>query len=430
MGFGDLLLLLWLWGVCVHIWRLTNIDFVTLLKLQGTSLDVANSSHNQYKHVIQPEQIVYRAATDLSLLFLSVFVCFNKIARGAFNQEGNPLVAHYLAVCLMVFLLYRMVVVEHRSLWWSMLWQVIAAPMYAITFRCGYIGDILTSLVRVFVPLALSFAYVYGSIQNYLFADSTQTTTSSSSSAVDQSEAMTRWEEKFVFESIILPFLTLFPLWIRLVQCLRRSVETGKAWPHFGNALKYTSAIAVIAFGTFSPSVRTHTLWIAGFVFATLFQFTWDVFMDWGILVSANSVEADNNASLCGILALRRVRIVGPTYVYVVIAVVNIVLRFAWTLTLLPNNAYSATNVSVVSMLMTHLGPVIAAAEVFRRMIWGILRLEWEQLEAIGPPNTDIVSERVSAVSSDSSSEMSKPFSKVNKKSCTMLLICNIINCC
>ena len=62
------------------------------------------------------------------------------------------------------------------------------------------------------------------------------------------------------------------------MQCLRKSVETGERWPHIPNALKYTSAIIVIAVGVFQPSVRTYgtlpnVVWVIFFVLATCYQY-------------------------------------------------------------------------------------------------------------------------------------------------------------
>ena len=36
MCIGDLLLLLWMWGVSMRVWRSAGIDFVRLLRLEGT----------------------------------------------------------------------------------------------------------------------------------------------------------------------------------------------------------------------------------------------------------------------------------------------------------------------------------------------------------------------------------------------------------
>lgn len=57
-----------------------------------------------------------------------------------------------------------------------------------------------------------------------------------------------------------------------------------RRWPHLGNALKYATAMSVSLFGTFQPQMHSSALWVFCFVYATLYQFTWDVIMDWDLL--------------------------------------------------------------------------------------------------------------------------------------------------
>ena len=58
----------------------------------------------------------------------------------------------------------------------------------------------------------------------------------------------------------------------------------GRRWPHLGNALKYATAMSVSLFGTFQPQMKSSWVWVFCFVYATLYQFTWDVVMDWDLL--------------------------------------------------------------------------------------------------------------------------------------------------
>ncbi|CAM9573445.1 unnamed protein product, partial [Phaeothamnion confervicola] len=82
----------------------------------------------------------------------------------------------------------------------------------------------------------------------------------------------------------LVPFLTAAPLWWRFQQNLRRAHDTGERWPHLGNALKYATAMSVSLFGTFRPGLHDSPTWISAFVGATLYQFAWDVFMDWDLI--------------------------------------------------------------------------------------------------------------------------------------------------
>jgi hypothetical protein len=363
MCFGDLLLLLWMWGISIQVWRKTGIDYVHLLSLEGTELEYTISN--------TPEHMVYSSATDLSLLFFVVFICFNKARRGVFGMSGSLPFAHAMPTIMVGYFIYRIFVpIQTRQKWLGYLKNVLLAPMYPVIFRDGYIGDILTSLVRVLLPLTFSIAYLAMSAVAWLSNDIKALSSTSD----------TWWQSSIFFRIFLVPFVSLSPLWIRLMQCLRRASETGKRWPHFGNALKYTSAIIVISFGTFQPELRNNSVWIASFVFATLFQYTWDLTMDWGIICYATS---PNQPSLFGI-TIRQTKLLGPFWLYVLIMCTNLLLRFAWATSLLPEDPNSSS--TFYSIIISHIGPLVAAGEILRRMVWGFLRLELEQLEVLGLP--------------------------------------------
>lgn len=342
MCIGDLLLLLWMWGVSMRVWRKAGIDFVRLLSLEGTEVDGHQS----------PESAVYSSATDLSLIFLVIFIVFNKTVRGVLNIHGSRALAHVIPTLMVVFFFYRIVFpISSRRRWLKMLRQVLLAPFTPVGFRDGYIGDLLTSLVRVLLPMCFSLAYLVMSAYAWL----------SNNIKAASSTSDLWWDHSFFYRFALVPFITLYPLWIRLMQCLRRSVESGKRWPHMANALKYASAIAVISYGTFRPHLREDMMWIICFVCATVFQFSWDLTMDWGIVVSSTS-KAASESSFLGI-SLRKNRLLGPSWRYIAVIFANFILRFAWALTLLPQNEEDGEK-SVYNRILFHLTPLVAALEV------------------------------------------------------------------
>ena len=68
--------------------------------------------------------------------------------------------------------------------------------------------------------------------------------------------------------------------------------------------------------------------------------------------------------------------------IYYFIAFTNLCFRFAWSLTLMPEVLFSDNTVS--STLLAHVEPVVASIEIVRRMLWAILRVEWEHIETGG----------------------------------------------
>lgn len=343
-----------MWGVSIYVWRTSGIDYLQLLQLQNTD----------FPYLKNPEMHVYSAATNLSIIYLVVFIIFNKFLRGIFSLNGNPAIAHAIPSCLALYFIYRSVLVMRRHrVWWDMLKRVLTAPMTDVIFRDGYVGDLLTSLVRVSISFSYSLFYIAITIYSWLSND--MKTASSSS---------TMWQQASLYRYLIVPFLTLIPLWLRLMQCLRRSLETGHRWPHYFNAIKYSAAICVLSFGIFNPHLQQNATWIFCLVLATMYQFYWDITMDWGLV----------KISPRGDISVRKEKVVSPSYVYVIVVALNFVLRFAWAVTLLPEDYTEHSR--VYTYIFRYFQTLMAALEIVRRMVWGFYRLEYEQLETLGIP--------------------------------------------
>ena len=380
--FGDLLLLLFMWCISMFVWKSSGIDFINILNLSST--EVATTKY--------PVPLVLKSFVDDVLIFLLSFILFNKVIRGSHKGQYRLAVAHVIPVLLTIYYCYRVFQPwESRKPWLEMLWKVLAAPLYPVEFRDGYIGDLLTSLVRVSVPFLFSILYVILSLYAWI--------TNDLDSAITTSNLW--WTEYTLFTNFIIPFLMFCPLWIRLLQCLRRSVETGNRWPHYGNALKYTAALLVISYGSFQPELRSNSFWIACFVFATIYQFLWDLFQDWGML-SISGLDFPSSDIFTNIqyfcnqypkfsLQFRSKRLLGSVYIYYFVIIFNLAFRFAWTLTLLPPVNPKDHGFSLYSVLMYHVSTLIAALEIIRRMIWGFFRLEWEQIELMKKSDLQIL---------------------------------------
>ncbi len=396
MFVGDLLLLLWMWGASLYVWRTSGIGFMRLLSLEETTLTSME----------RPEEVVYASAKELSIIYLAVFSIFNMTQRGFFgvyaaaaaaggaSEDGegddddstferkNFHFVHCLPLLMIGYFVFRLVTPwQIKSKWFYFLFKVVCAPFYPVDFQAGYVGDLLTSLVRVLISMAYFLFYVCLIPVTWFatFTTEDEDGTISELTGFQFLRGSSWWRQSRLVQLVVIPALTLTPLLIRLFQCLRRSVESGQRWPHMANAAKYTSAILVVSTGIFVPSVRSSPIWVLCFIGATCYQFVWDLTMDWGIIVKADGALAQPSHSFGG-LALRRHRLLGPTYVYFAIMAGNLVLRFAWTLTLMESDV-SVDPHSLRASFFSHLTPLVAAAEVLRRMVWGFLRLEWEHIE-------------------------------------------------
>lgn len=164
---------------------------------------------------------------------------------------------------------------------WEAIWKVATAPLHPPSFFHGYVGDIFTSMVKVFQDVAWTVCWV-------------------ASGGFTRSEDMKNnttfpWVSAHWYKNVLIPIICLFPLLIRFNQCLRRYIDTGDRFPHLANAGKYALSQTVTLFGAFHPLYLEYipelrgkinlfqVFWMLVFVSSSLYSFTWDVFMDWGL---------------------------------------------------------------------------------------------------------------------------------------------------
>jgi hypothetical protein len=406
-----------MWGASVYVWRVHKIDYTKLLTLDTTedkcflpAADLEKQGETSITLEKAPESGIFSAAVDLSVGLLFTLAIFTQQSRLNLQYKielardpvvslappnegsGSPEAAQSYQYCevfpvlFTVWFVYKMVTPwSKRRHYFTMLYNVCTAPFQPVFFIDSYVGDILTSLVKVLVRTATLSIFIV--IYSILWLVSNRG--SASGPVLDRVAVHQAILESPLYQYGVVPFFTLLPLWLRLVQCLRRANETSKRFPHFCNGLKYTSAFSVIAFATFQPECKSSGVWVLCFVGATIFQYSWDVTMDWGLVESVDQ-GGNGRASECasGITALLsnfRIRselLLRPIGLYPLIMIVNLILRFSWTLTLIPDGRYagSLNSKPLLHVLFVYLAPIMAAVEIIRRMIWGFIRVEWEHI--------------------------------------------------
>lgn len=168
------------------------------------------------------------------------------------------------------------------------------------------------------------------------------------------------------------------PAWFRFAQCVRRWKDDNRGpFPHLVNAGKYSTTFFVVIFATLSRE-RSHVyessfqnpffiMWIFSMCICSVYTYTWDVKMDWGLF--------DANASKEYKCLREEIVYSTPKYYYFAI-VEDFILRFGWTLSV------SLTEVGIVhaDLMMSILAPL----EIFRRFVWNFFRLENEHLNNCG----------------------------------------------
>mmetsp|Transcript_2942 Transcript_2942/g.6034 ORF Transcript_2942/g.6034 Transcript_2942/m.6034 type:complete len:216 (+) Transcript_2942:16-663(+) len=165
-----------------------------------------------------------------------------------------------------------------------------------------------------------------------------------------------------------------------------------KRYQHLLNALKYSSSLFPLCVSAYQKTVDTEKaaqvdkVFIALIVINSLYCLTWDIVMDWGMMTSPTAVFADSSCvpggGSSGVVVEARAndwthhclrpRLRFGLGMSMGILLADCVLRFAWLLrfvehVIFPNNdAY---------ILWTQL------LEAFRRAIWNLLRVEWENIK-------------------------------------------------
>jgi len=136
------------------------------------------------------------------------------------------------------------------------------------------------------------------------------------------------------------------------------------------NFLKYLTALPVIAFafcyvraGEFSQMLEKEDfefMWALAAVLNSMFSFLWDLVMDWGLLQPG----ADT-------FGLRQVLLFKGVFgFYQVLILQNLIGRTLWSLRWSPQ--------ATLTLGAFLLGTFQQSAEVFRRCLWNLLRVEWE----------------------------------------------------
>lgn len=372
-GCGGLLLLQWCWGFSVWVWSRYRVNYIYLFDFNPS--------------IVNSPLAIFNEAVDHTLFYLVCTLLYYK--AGAHDIPGS-FPAGVFPFILVVYTSYQLLFpLRTRAPMWQAIGEVVTSPMTSPTFFHGYIGDIFTSLVKVFQDLAWTFFFVFSG--DWMISEDRKASTKH------------RWARHVWYSQILIPLLTLLPLWIRFNQCLRRYTDTGKRFPHLANAFKYALSQTVTLFGAFHPLyMRNKTesdifqaFWMFAFVASSLYSFCWDLFQVsrqefvWNKCFDPRMTSIHSLNSLPFFLARffhtkdwglgqREYNFLGPRLMYPKRAMyysiigIDLVLRFAWVLTLLPPESGAAfalpAYLTLVSMML----------EIFRRTVWGFLRLENE----------------------------------------------------
>lgn len=347
----SFLLLEWAWGILTYVWIHNRVNYLYVLDLDP---------HRQ----LFPHQI-FTMASKHTALFIVIFILWYKVTRGDFPAWIPAPWYPFVLMCLFLLGLVFPLSTLRRAL--PLLGNVLASPFGRVTFAHACIGDLLTSMVKPLYDVAYAFC-VFGT--GAFLAES----------AAEQRTC----ETSLVMTLYLKPLITALPLWLRMHQNLRRYYESRERHPWLPNAFKYAFAHAIVLFGAFNPKllqfapdqIVTSTLFVVTFFISTFYTYSWDVSMDWGLARPKHRF-------------LRSELMFQWRWVYYVAIVVDLLLRFVWTMTLVPFAHVQFQNVTLLDFVDNFFGPI----EITRRCMWAAFRVENEHLHSVEGyrKNNDVV---------------------------------------
>ncbi|RDW30087.1 EXS family-domain-containing protein [Yarrowia lipolytica] len=168
--------------------------------------------------------------------------------------------------------------------------------------------------------------------------------------------------------SWFVPCVTAVPYLIRLRQCLIDYSRDGRHF-HLVNALKYCSTLPVLVLGTLMKTHPVRNVWLVAALINSSFSFIWDIKCDWNLSILQDLWDGElNNGGL-------RKTLVYPKWWYYTAMVVDLVLRFTWTLKF--TSSWSHVHDYEAGIFVFQL------LEISRRWMWIFFRVENEWVKAV-----------------------------------------------
>ncbi|KAA8911590.1 hypothetical protein TRICI_003748 [Trichomonascus ciferrii] len=189
------------------------------------------------------------------------------------------------------------------------------------------VADVLTSYSRVITDVVIMFASLYNGRSCIVPPERSQAPV------------------------LVILIFSLAPFLIRLNQCFIEWRSTGKQ-THILNLFKYATAFPMAFARLWSSSDGSLQLWVFTAFVNSAYSFIWDIRCDWDL----------------NIQSLRPIRYFGSKKVYYLAVILDLLLRFTWSLKLFP--AWSLVTDTECGMFY------LALVEIFRRWFWVFLRIE------------------------------------------------------
>ncbi|KAJ2684438.1 Xenotropic and polytropic retrovirus receptor 1, partial [Coemansia spiralis] len=285
---------------------------------------------------------------ELSSLFVLIASCVIWVNFAVHIDHESYICVYVLLGVLLGVLFLPLKAVYWTSRWWLIrsLGRLLCSGLFHVEFRDFFLGDELCSL-----SYTLSTMLLLGCAGSNGWSD------------LDAVCNTTHWWSNAA--------LLMLPNMLRLLQCIRRYLDSGDAFPHLANGAKYSSTIITVWLATSNQILGGSSwmpVWVASAIINSCFTSLWDLLKDWGLF------EADSKYRfLRSELKLSRV------WIYYAAMVLDVTLRFVWIMQISPT-FFSFGH----SVHRTTLSFIAALLEVVRRAIWNYFRVENEHVSNCG----------------------------------------------
>ncbi|KAJ2885452.1 Signal transduction protein [Coemansia aciculifera] len=327
--------------------------FLVLIFLLLFSLNIMawTQAHINYRFIFEVDPRDYLNSWQFLEMSSFLFTIASIVlwANFALHIDHNS----YICVYVLLGVILGLFLMPVKAFYWTSrrwliksLWRILFSGFHRVEFRDFFLGDEMCSLTYTFSMVLLLGCASANSWTN-----------------LDDVCNTTQWWSNAAF--------LMVPNTFRLLQCIRRYVDSGDAFPHLANGAKYSSTIATIWLASANRIVGGTTwrsVWVASAIANSCFTSLWDLLMDWGLFESRTK-----HRFLRSELKFER------TWMYYAAIVTDVILRFVWITQISPS--FFSFGHAVHSATVAY---VAAVLEVVRRFLWNFLRVENEHVSNCG----------------------------------------------
>eukprot|EP00732_Lithocolla_globosa_P002339 Lithocolla_globosa_v1_NODE_1513_length_2520_cov_11.413793.p1 type:complete len:554 gc:universal NODE_1513_length_2520_cov_11.413793:1903-242(-) len=338
----------------VKVYYILSIPFITLL-FASINVSVYEKFSINYRFMFDlrrtyGQEFAFHKILEVSGLLALIWSVASVGGVLVIFDDASVFIPLILFSLYLVMFLYPFKRLHFRFRLWfvKVLFRIVTAPFYPVRFADFITADQLTSSPYFIVGLVYMFClniYDFGPVEK---------------------ECTDNWW------TVVLAML---PSYWRLMQCLRRYRDQyvhdkeKKLFPHMVNAGKYTSSLLVTflsALSKYYSSDTAHIIWIISAVFSTIYSYSWDIKMDWGLLQPKTKTFLLRDE-----LAYQR------SSIYYFAMFSNLLLRISWVWVISIGEWDKALHQHSFAFSL-------GVLELYRRFQWNFFRMENEHLNNCG----------------------------------------------